>query len=218
MKSFKSISNVKINKTTIKKNITPLPKLFTSTLLTISGVVGDYSFQNGNYVTSSSSNYNTSYQSYIAFNGSTTSSGSGDAWVSGNNSYSITTGQCVTNISTTLTNGTILIGEWLGLQIPNPLSISSYSIVTRNVDMVSSLKNTGPTVWSIIASNTGVNGSWILLDSQTVSSSLWHLKTVPITFSLLTVPTTTYLYYRIVIKTAGTQYSYAGIKQLNFII
>ena len=217
MKSFKSISTIKINKKIVKKNINPLPSLFTSTLLTITGGVGDSSFQNGNYITSSSSNYSTSYQSYIAFNGSSKSN-AGDAWVSGNNSYSISTGLSVTNVSTTLTDGTILIGEWLGLKIPNPLSISSYSIVARNVDMVSSLKNTGPTVWSIIASNTGVNGSWVLLDSQNVSSSLWHLKTDPITFSLLTVPTTTYLYYRIVINTAGTQYPYVGIKQWNLII
>ena len=200
------------------KNITPLPNLFTSTLLTISGVVGDYAFQNGNYVSSSSSDYDANFQSYLAYNGSVTTSNTGDAWVSGNGSYSISTGQCLTTTITTLTDGTTLKGEWLGLKIPNPLIITSYSLVARSIDMVSLNKNTGPTSWSIVGSNTGIDGSWVLLSSQNVTSDLWHLKTVPIVFYLLTVPTIAYSYYRIIILIAGTQYPFVGIKQFNLII
>ena len=87
-----------------------------------------------------------------------------------------------------------------------------------NIDMVSLNKNTGPTSWSIVGSNTGIDGSWVQLSSQNVTSDLWHLKTVPIVFYLLTVPTIGYSYYRIIILIAGTQYSYVGIKQFNLII
>ena len=218
MNSLKSISYIRVSKMIKSKNITPLPNFFTSTLLTISGVVGDYAFQNGNYVSSSSSDYDANFQSYLAYNGSVTTSNTGDAWVSGNGSYSISTGQCLTTTITTLTDGTTLKGEWLGLKIPNPLIITSYSLVARSIDMVSLNKNTGPTSWSIVGSNTGIDGSWVQLSSQNVTSDLWHLKTVPIVFYLLTVPTIGYSYYRIIILIAGTQYSYVGIKQFNLII
>ena len=84
--------------------------------------------------------------------------------------------------------------------------------------MVSLNKNTGPTSWSIVGSNTGIDGSWVQLDRQIVPSSSWHLKTILTVFSLTTVPTIAYSYYRIIILIAGTQYSYVGIKQFNLII
>ena len=214
--SLKSISNVK-NKSLFFKNITPLPDSFTSTTINISNVNGGYTFQNGNYITSSSSNYNSSYQSFLAYNGNVSVS-IGDSWVSMENSYNVVTGECITTTTTTLDNNIVLKGEWLGIKLPNPLIISAYELLVRSVDMMSFNKNTGPTVWSIIASNTGIDGSWVLLDSQTVSSSLWHLKTVPIIFSLIPVPMTPYSYYRIVVQKAGTQYSYLGIKQFNLLI
>lgn len=220
MKSLKSISNVKISTIfpTILKPLLPLSSLFKSTLLTISGIVGSDAYLNGNYVASSSSNYSTSYMSYLAYNGSVSTGTTGDAWVSGNGSYSTATGQCVSTTKTTLSDTTILSGEWLDLNTPNPILLSSYSLLARNADFVSSMKNTGPTLWYIIASNTGVDGSWVLLDTQTVLSSFWHLKTVPSPFILSPTPTTAYSYYRIVVKTAGTQYSYLGIKQFNFFL
>ena len=219
MNSLKSISNIRVKKINMSttKNITPLPSLFRSTLLTISGVIGDKAFQNGNYVSSSSSNYDANFQSYLAYNGSV-STGRGDAWVSGNGSYSISTGQCIKTTVTTLTDGTTVKGEWLGLNIPNPLIITNYSILVRNVDMVSLNKNTGPTSWSIVGSNTGIDGSWVQLDRQIVPSSSWHLKTILTVFSLTPVPTIAYSYYRIIILIAGTQYSYVGIKQFNLMI
>ena len=214
--SLKSISNVK-NTLFALKSITPLPNPFTSTTITISNASHGYTFQNGYYTTSSSSNYNSSYQSFLAYNGSRTIA-IGDSWVSMENSYNTTTGQCITTTKTTLIDGTALSGEWLGLKIPNPFILSAYSLFVRSVDMMSLNKNTGPTSWSIVASNTGIDGSWVQIDNQNVSSSSWYQKTVPTIFYLNPIPIIAYSYYRIVVSMAGTQYSYLGIKQFNLMI
>lgn len=214
--SLKSISNVK-NTIFALKSITPLPNPFTSTTITISNASHDYAFQNGNYISSSSSEYNTSYPSFLAYNGNI-SVATCDSWVSMDNSYDITTGHCITTTKTTLVDGTLLSGEWLGLKIPTPFILSAYSLFVRRVDMISINKNTGPTIWSIVASNTGTEGSWIQIHNQNVPSSIWHLNSVPILFNLFPIPVIAYSYYRIVVQTAGTQYPYLGIKQFNLMI
>ena len=68
-----------------------------------------------------------------------------DAWVSQNNSYDVLTSLSTTNMQTTLTNAITLIGEWVGIQLPYSVKISSYELMVRNVDIAGPTKNTGPT-------------------------------------------------------------------------
>ena len=127
-KSFKNINNLKTKKTVIIGTVvTPLPVKFTSSTLQISGQTGSSSYVNGTYTTSRSSIYSGAYNDYLAFNGLTSSNASNDAWVSGNQTYD------TTNVTTILMNKTSIIGEWLGINLPYALTLSSYSILVRGM-------------------------------------------------------------------------------------
>ena len=108
--------------------MTPLPVKFTSSTLQISGQTGSSSYVNG---TSRSSIYSGAYKDYLAFNGLTSSNASNDAWVSGNQTYDTTTRICKSNVTTILMNNTSIIDEWLGINLPYALTLSSYSILVR---------------------------------------------------------------------------------------
>ena len=117
MKSFKNISNLRlsrVSKNTTVTSITPLPLQFTSSTLIISSYTGDEIYKNGTYNISSSSMYNTvDFANYLPFNLNPP-----DGWVSANGSYDVLTSLSTTNVQTTLTNATKIIGEWVGIQLP----------------------------------------------------------------------------------------------------
>ena len=211
MKSFKNISNLRLSrviKNTIVTSITPLPLQFTSSTLTISSYTGDEIYKNGTYNISSSSMYNTiDFANYLPFNLNPP-----DGWVSANNSYDVLTSLSTTNIQTTLSNTTKIIGEWVGIQLPYSVIISSYELMVRNVDIAGPTKNTGPTIFSLLGSNTGVDGSWIEINNQNISSSVWSANAfIPTRFEITTtIPS--FSYFRLVVTNAGTQYPYLGIK------
>ena len=142
MKSFKNISNLRLSrviKTTTVTSITPLPLQFTSSTLTISSYTGDEIYKNGTYNISSSSVYNAvDFANYLPFNLNPP-----DRWVSQNNSYNIITSLSTTNVRTTLTNSTKIIGEWVGIQLPYSVKISSYELMLRNIDIAGPTKYTG---------------------------------------------------------------------------
>ena len=110
MKSFKNISNLRLSrviKNTAITSITPLPLQFTSSTLTISSYIGDEIYKHGTYHISSSSMYNTiDFANYLPFNLNPP-----DGWVSANNSYDILTSLSTTNVQTTLSNTTKIIGD-----------------------------------------------------------------------------------------------------------
>ena len=217
MKSFKNISNLRlsrVSKNTTVTSITPLPLQFTSSTVTISSYTGDEIYKNGIYNTSSSSMYNVvEFANYLPFNLNPP-----DGWVSGNGSYDVITSLSTTNVQTTLTNATKLIGEWVGIQLPYSVKISSYELMVRNVDIAGPTKNTGPTIFSLLGSNTGIDGSWIEINNQNISTSVWSANVfIPIRFEITTtIPA--FSYFRLVVKNAGFQYPYLGIKQFKLLV
>ena len=217
MKSFKNISNLRLSrviKNTTVTSITPLPSQFTSSTLTISSYTGDEIYKNGIYNTSSSSMYNVvDFANYLPFNLNPP-----DGWGSQNNFYDVLTSLSTTNIQTALSNATKIIGEWVAIQLPYSVIISSYELMVRNVDIVSSTKNTGPTIFSLLGSNTGIDGSWIEINNQNISSSVWSANVfIPTRFEITTtIPA--FSYFRLVVTNAGTQYPYLGIKQFKLLV
>ena len=214
MKSFKNISNLRLSKvikTTTVTSITPLPLQFTSSTLTISSYTGDEIYKYDIYNTSSSSTYNiVEFVNYLPFNLNPP-----DGWVSQNNSYDVSTSLSTTNVQTTLTNATKLIGEWVGIQLPYSVIISSYELMVRNVDIAGPTKNTGPTIFSLLGSNTGIDGSWIEINNQNISSSVWSVNALIPTRFEITTTIPSFSYFRLVVTNAGTQYPYLGIKQFT---
>ena len=123
--TFHANSNLRLSrviKNTIVTSITPLPLQFTSSTLTISSYIGDEIYKNGTYNISSSSMYNTvDFANYLPFNLNPP-----DGWVSQNNSYDVLTSLSTTNVQTTLSNATKIIGEWVGIQLPYSVKISTF--------------------------------------------------------------------------------------------
>ena len=217
MKSFKNISNLRLSrviKNTAITSITPLPLQFTSSTLTISSYTGDEIYKYDIYNTSSSSTYNiVEFVNYLPFNLNPP-----DGWVSQNNSYDVSTSLSTTNVQTTLTNATKIIGEWVGIQLPYSATISSYEMMVRNVDIAGTTKNTGPTIFSLLGSNTGIDGSWIEINNQNISSSIWSTNVfIPTRFEITTtIPA--FSYFRLVVTNAGTLYPFVGIKQFKLLV
>ena len=217
MKSFKNISNLRlsrVSKNTTVISITPLPLQFTSSTLTISSYTGNEIYKNGTYNISSSSMYNTiDFANYLPFNLNPP-----DGWVSANNSYDVLTSLSTTNVQTTLSTTTKIIGEWVGIQLPYSATISSYEMMVRNVDIAGTTKNTGPTIFSLLGSNTGIDGSWIEINNQNISSSVWSANVLIATRFEITTTIPAFSYFRLVVTNAGTLYPFVGIKQFKLLV
>ena len=138
--------------------------------------------------------------------------------VSGNGSYDVLTSLSTTNVQTTLSNTTKKIGEWVGIQLPYSATISSYEMMVRNVDIAGSTKNTGPTIFSLLGSNSGVDGSWIEINNQNISSSVWSANVLIATRFEITTTIPAFSYFRLVVTNAGTLYPFVGIKQFKLLV
>lgn len=179
--------------TAIAKYVTPLPSLFTSNTLTISGQPSG----NGVYTISTSGNYDSitsDLASYNAFNGLKT----GPTWVSGNGNSN---GSRVVNISG-LGN---IVGDWIQIQIPYSLVLGHYSIFPWTAN------NGGAKTWYVVGSNDGT--TWYQLDYQHLSS---RLNSVDLTYFSVT-NSVSYSYFKIIItEYAGNGfYSFASLSQFN---
>jgi hypothetical protein len=134
----------------------PTSTQFSSTNTIISGNTNPK--KNGNYFTSSSSDQGGQWNSYNAFNGTTTDFG----WISGSSAYSSSSGVQLKNISTTA-DGSAFLGEFVQIQLPSAIKPVSYDIVGRLGSPKSDLRT-----WYVVGSND--NSTWKLLDTQTESA------------------------------------------------
>jgi len=92
--------------------------------------------------------------------------------------------------STTDVNGTVFRGEWVQIQLPTQIQLSSYSISGFNND-------TNPSSWVILGSRDGVN--WAIVNSR-VTSTL--VSTTTYTYTVPT-PSQTFNYFRMVVLASG---------------
>ncbi len=112
-------------------------------------------------------------------------------WASSGPVYSTTAPYGYTGtVTTTDTQGTVYPGEWLQIQLPSPVILSSYIIYAAGSSTVSAGQM--PSKWVVLGSRDGV--SWSLVDSRSGVTS-WVALT-GITFTM--TATQTYNYYRIV--------------------
>jgi hypothetical protein len=106
----------------------------------------------GVYKARASSEYSSAYLAWYAFD-------------KGNNSwitalvYNATTGVYTGSVTTTDVNGTVYPGEWLQVQIPSSVTLSSYSLTGGGTP-------TNPRVWAVLGSRDGIN--WFLVDSRNI--------------------------------------------------
>lgn len=176
------ISTAIVGMTPVPTTNSPTYAVFSSNTLS---VAGSMIYANGNYIVSSSSQFNnTIWNAYSAFN-----INSAYSWLSKNGTYDITnSGKYIGTNYTQLVSGTTISGEWIQIQMPY------YSIATSyTIDAISSTNNLNCSVFSLVGSVNGI--AWYLLDTQT--------RTTPSDNYTGNIPTNTnsYKYYRFIATT-----------------
>ena len=124
----------------------------------------------GTYVASASSEYSSGTPVWYAF---TKSTSSGSPWASGA-TFSGSTPYASTATTTVDISGNSYQGEWIQIQQPSSIVLSSYSIINYIGD-----SSKGPGKWALLGSRDGAN--WFLLDSR--SGVPWSSSTLTYTVS-----------------------------------
>ncbi len=143
--------------------------------------------------------WDSNWEPFNAFNGG------GGAWICFPDKFSSYTGTTSTTVS-----GSVILGEWLQLQIPITKTMSSYNIYQD--------PNYGDTLLKLKVIGSNDNSTWSLIDSQDFTSTptYWTGKTSA-TFNVSTV---SYTYYRLIcqaIKTGGSS-TFVKIDQFNITV
>jgi hypothetical protein len=148
------------------------------------------------YIASASSYWDAGYLPYRAFDYSTTT-----VWHT-QQTATYNAGAYIGAFTTTVSSVS-RAGEWVQLQYPSAVTITSYEIQSRDGQ-----NSTAPTAWWIAGSNDG--SAWTLVDTRT--GITWQTNLQTITF----IPATpgTYSYYRIIIN-AVYGANYASITAFN---
>lgn len=160
-------------------------------------------YGNGNYVMNASSIFNTNaLPPYYAFDKT-----SATEWAATTTTYSASTpyGYSAGTYSTTIQGISSPVGgEWLQIQFPSTIVITSYTLTARNDGFF----NQTPAVWYIVGSNDG--STWYSLDYRSLTyTSAGQSQTFPVS------TTVAYSWYRIVItNTSGS--TNASIGELVF--
>jgi len=138
----------------------------------------------GTYVATASSIYTNTLMPYFAFDNY---SSNNSPWASAVNTYNSSTGAYLGTVTTQDIYGNSYTGEWLQLQLPVPIILSSYSLQAQ-----SGTNKNMPASFNILASKDGVN--WQLISSK--SGQTWSAVGVINTYTLS--HSSAFAYYRIV--------------------
>jgi hypothetical protein len=173
-------------KSDLEINIDTLPTIFAKNKLSISNETGNNSFKNGDYLISSSSIGNTNNDAYNVFRKQLVTS-----WISENNTYESITGNYIKKtVYTGVVGGNMLFGEWVQIQLPYNLKITSSNILNSFPNLISKC----PQIFHIAGSIDGF--TWYLLSSQNFQT-MSEEKT-PLSFNIST--NSSFSYYRLIIS------------------
>lgn len=132
------------------------------------------------YTASDSGNYLNANPPYRAFDND------GNSYWLSTGTYSSTDG-AYSGSSSTLVDGSPVAGEWIQLQLPLTVALTSYATTVTNVAR-------GPSAWTLAGSSDGA--SWFLVDSKT--GVTWSA----LTKSTAIAASSGYAYYRYIVQTA----------------
>jgi hypothetical protein len=142
----------------------------------------------GTYVASASSEINSAYTAWKAFDKTI-----GGYWVTVPPTYSNTAPYgYIGTLKTTDINGMVYSGEWIQIQLPFQVTLSSYTISGQSV-------STNPTSWVIVGSSDGQN--WVTVTQQ-YSNAQFKISTGPFTFTAIT--NQPFSYWRLIVTNIDT--------------
>jgi len=206
--TISSASDISILSTIVNSNLNtyvyeyPPAALTAGTQTAGSGTTGQQAFNcvlsnslygNGTYYTSSSSIDGVGVDlPWCAFNKTTGTANGTSIWISAGPLYSTSSPFGYTGSTTTTISGTAIGGEWLQIQLPYPIVLTSYSIQARSDTYATSQS---PSAWYLAGSMDGT--TWTLLDSRTGQTS-WTQSAV-FGYAISSANAASYSYYRIVV-------------------
>ena len=151
---------------------------------------------NGGIYKARASSENGSTTAWGAFDKTVGGDGASNTWKSNGGGYNAaSTGLYTGTYNTTDVNGTVYPGEWLQIQTPNPVVLTSYQIYTITSGVILNC----PRKWTILGSKDGIN--WVSLNSQAGITS-WVIPG-SLSFSVASV-TQSYSYFRLSINEIQT--------------
>lgn len=168
-------------------------------------------YSNGSYLVSASSDvYGTNASSWLAFDKSTDTA-AGKSWYSASSRYA-TTGvyNATTPISTAISPSGSVSGEWLQIQLPSPITLTSYNITSFGFTS-GTFWLRSPSSWTLLGSTNGT--TWFVVDSRT--SYLFTAYQQTATFACNS--SISYNYYRLVVQAthSGNENSVCIIGELR---
>ena len=170
-------------------NVSEMPPVVMSSYAT---TVSGYTYGNGTYITSASSEYGNTTPAWYAFNKANTIDGTG--WMSVSN-YNTTSG-AYTGATSTTVSGVAYTGEWLQIQFPSAVSLSSY--VVRSIGYAVGYSNAftrTPNTWVLAGSSDGT--TWFNVDSRVNQQYTGYQQSS--TLSLSYTPAA-FAYYRLIVS------------------
>jgi hypothetical protein len=206
LSDFKLIGGNTDTQPTIGNNIfPPMPMTANTTSLTDPNVT----YGSGTYIASASTEFAGIYAAWKAFDYDDIVAND-SSWVSsetGGLIYNGTTGQYTGSVTTTV-GATTYSGEWIQLQLPQRIQMTSFTICPRGT--ISHLRS--PRSFVVLGSNNGTN--WTLLHEQTNIND-WSNGVVK-TFSV-TPNSTSFSYFRMVTRRVGNFDSSGGQTSVNIL-
>jgi hypothetical protein len=161
------------------------PSIMTAPVTSFSGY--GYNIYNSGVYTSSASSVNSPIEMhYKAFNYDNSTNATTNWWTISSTAYSASTGAYIGTMSTNV-SGSIVLGEWLQIQLPIPIILNNYNIYTAGTDLTR-----GPKEFRIAGSNDGI--TWTSVDYQTNVTS-YTSSGKSFTISNMNA----YTYYRIIV-------------------
>ena len=179
-------------------------------------ITGGYTASSSSYASWQGSYWSASCAFDYLYNDTTSTSGSFASYFNGGGAdrrYDSGTGTYRGNVTTsTSTTPSSISGEWLQLQLPNPIILTSYAFTPR----VAPFQNNSPGNWYLLGSLTGANGSWVIVDDRSATAIVTYTGSVEQTFTITQPTTVAYSYYRVVATIAGRYDTAFSLSELKF--
>jgi hypothetical protein len=194
-----------------------LPNIYRYPPISLGGVSGTstdanvtlsgQTYGNGYYRVTASTTFNASFPSYYAFNKQNPQE---EFWGS-STTYNATTTFYTGTVSTIYNNTLIYMGEWLQIQFPQAIVLTTYTLIAQVNNSITGVAGRSPKNFIILGSTNGI--TWVLLDTQT-NITAWGNTGTSKTFTI-SYPLQAYSYYRICINAIQGDITYGNMVSIS---
>lgn len=188
----------------------PVLRLPSNVLTDNSTTLSNQTYGNGTYNVSASTFYGAGYEPWRAFRTFTDYTSVDAMWHSVHGVYNGSSGAYAGIIETLDANGTSHLGEWLQIVLPTAVCVKSHIVIGRA--HVNFWRTRTPRTFTLLASNTGANGSWLPIQ-DVVNFSITAQSHTHSNGFIEPANLGKYTHFRIVVKAVGDQVTAGSDRQ-----